>query len=825
MATNASWLLKNRARDRNQDSEWSFSCRTTPYNTYSDSNSDAEDEKNGSRISEEALLLNELDLSTREETVQYKPNPFSIAKINAASRGLLTKENKCNRSPSRTLRSTGKPAAATIGKNKGKKVDRKIRPNASIVDGLKKQSQKATLASQKVAPVISLCSAVPPKSSISTKSSNSKSSSNPLVISHVEVPHVNTNSITLRDLQGASDVPVATHIPISDGPTCAMPLSSLPDSLQIAHITSSADDHVNKLMHIHSSVPSREDFTSNLLKDDSAITIKDDSTEFPADIEFDTFPGALPQQPDLGATLFDAKISVPSALTRSPNRSEGPPFSLQQGHDLDPSPPTSPGTLAIEATPNMNNPKYTIRNDPCTRSRPLLLSSPPQQRKSRTHTLSSFTASHRFGAAALSSPLRPVDPSTSNFCVMSKMPVTPLHVAPGTFLATPFSYQPLGRRTRNSHDPITSAPPHFTDDDHLEQFAASRMDRPPFSSSSPLREITPGKAIKPLQLDGIPLNGPEIVLTPHDSGDRIDDCAYNVTSEDTTSHPENTNVHLSQGLITPTESASVLPSNPDSVVYYPNITHKRLRSPPPEPRTTKVRLRPIKDAYDFLSSDPDENWSTLPARKKVKTQTPTSVIRTRKFRLPKLSLGNSRTTDPSQVGKTGMDATSARRVITFLPPPLKSASTHLLESKVAVSRAAYPSPSYSVLKSSSSPAHEMPHHSPAPDAGFKVYKPLSPPSSDSPCIKSDSPTYRAPIEIIRDREDRSDAYIPINLPSIARLYPDMKTAWRQRRRRIEEIWNLMNLPSCGRVYCDNTSDVVLDRKGFREIGIVVFRGT
>jgi hypothetical protein len=34
----------------------------------------------------EALLLNDLDLSSRQETVVYKPNPWSIAKINAASR-------------------------------------------------------------------------------------------------------------------------------------------------------------------------------------------------------------------------------------------------------------------------------------------------------------------------------------------------------------------------------------------------------------------------------------------------------------------------------------------------------------------------------------------------------------------------------------------------------------------------------------------------------------------------------------------------------------------------------------------------------------------
>jgi hypothetical protein len=62
-------------------SGWSFNFRSTNLDFYSDSDSDAD-----SVDIDETRLINDLDLSSREETVLYKPNPFSIAKINAASR-------------------------------------------------------------------------------------------------------------------------------------------------------------------------------------------------------------------------------------------------------------------------------------------------------------------------------------------------------------------------------------------------------------------------------------------------------------------------------------------------------------------------------------------------------------------------------------------------------------------------------------------------------------------------------------------------------------------------------------------------------------------
>ncbi|KIK59807.1 hypothetical protein GYMLUDRAFT_261803 [Collybiopsis luxurians FD-317 M1] len=63
------------------DDPWAFNLRTRK--TFdSDSESGDEDSSDPSLASDQVKLC-DFDLSSREETVQYKPNPFSIAKINA----------------------------------------------------------------------------------------------------------------------------------------------------------------------------------------------------------------------------------------------------------------------------------------------------------------------------------------------------------------------------------------------------------------------------------------------------------------------------------------------------------------------------------------------------------------------------------------------------------------------------------------------------------------------------------------------------------------------------------------------------------------------
>ncbi|SJL03954.1 uncharacterized protein ARMOST_07311 [Armillaria ostoyae] len=108
-------------------SAWSFNLRTSKIRRtdrdLDDSGSDSEPSSDSDV--DESHMLDDLDISTRDETVVYKPNPFSIAKINAAARST-------NRPPS-----TNEPSRPIKPTKAGKKT------SGSIVDGLRKQSEKA----------------------------------------------------------------------------------------------------------------------------------------------------------------------------------------------------------------------------------------------------------------------------------------------------------------------------------------------------------------------------------------------------------------------------------------------------------------------------------------------------------------------------------------------------------------------------------------------------------------------------------------------------------------------------------------------------------
>ncbi len=108
-------------------SAWSFNLRTSKIRRADRDLDDSGFDSDPSSDSDvdESHMLDDLDISTRDETVVYKPNPFSIAKINAAARS--TNRPPSTNGPSRPI----KPTKA------GKK------PGGSIVDGLRKQSEKA----------------------------------------------------------------------------------------------------------------------------------------------------------------------------------------------------------------------------------------------------------------------------------------------------------------------------------------------------------------------------------------------------------------------------------------------------------------------------------------------------------------------------------------------------------------------------------------------------------------------------------------------------------------------------------------------------------
>ncbi|KAG2342413.1 hypothetical protein BDR05DRAFT_361789 [Suillus weaverae] len=79
----------NPSESENKQIPWSFNHRTRAHDA-SDSEPDSESEAatnfKVNLPSDDTRLVQEFDISSRHETVEYKPNPWSIARINAASR-------------------------------------------------------------------------------------------------------------------------------------------------------------------------------------------------------------------------------------------------------------------------------------------------------------------------------------------------------------------------------------------------------------------------------------------------------------------------------------------------------------------------------------------------------------------------------------------------------------------------------------------------------------------------------------------------------------------------------------------------------------------
>ena len=108
------------------DTDWSFSLRSAT-GLFGDADSDDNEDHvgdagNSSHLSSSnSQMLQQIDLAAREDSAQYKPNPWSIARVNAASRP---------QQPNATVKPVSeKPAVKKI-------------PQGAIVDAFKRQAQK-----------------------------------------------------------------------------------------------------------------------------------------------------------------------------------------------------------------------------------------------------------------------------------------------------------------------------------------------------------------------------------------------------------------------------------------------------------------------------------------------------------------------------------------------------------------------------------------------------------------------------------------------------------------------------------------------------------
>lgn len=164
------------------DTDWSFSLRSaTRFCDASDS--DGDDEKNygdtgaPSRLSSSTSLLRQIDLAGREDSAQYKPNPWSIARINATTR---------TRQPNAPVSSVPKEPVA------------KKPPQGAIADAFMRQAQKSAK---------SPAQANPPQTSSQTPTSTcvagafhnlAAPASSPTTTAHIATFDVNPVSIPLQ---------------------------------------------------------------------------------------------------------------------------------------------------------------------------------------------------------------------------------------------------------------------------------------------------------------------------------------------------------------------------------------------------------------------------------------------------------------------------------------------------------------------------------------------------------------------------------------------------------------------------------------------------
>ncbi|PPQ86945.1 hypothetical protein CVT25_009829 [Psilocybe cyanescens] len=144
------------------DSDWIFDfCANPRYD--SDSDSDCDDNQPTQMASNTVDDLNSIDLSTRKETILYKPNPFIAAKINAVYR---TKTRNGPETMQRTTStskesSKSKPIQNTIMegfktqllKNRtSKSQPRKASPRKAfcVANATSEQTSRATLVSSSI---------------------------------------------------------------------------------------------------------------------------------------------------------------------------------------------------------------------------------------------------------------------------------------------------------------------------------------------------------------------------------------------------------------------------------------------------------------------------------------------------------------------------------------------------------------------------------------------------------------------------------------------------------------------------------------------------
>ncbi|KAJ7361542.1 hypothetical protein DFH08DRAFT_1074514 [Mycena albidolilacea] len=693
---------------------WSFNLRSTKTNHDSDSESDSNDDSNyTTTISEETRLLQDLDISHREETVVYKPNPFSLAKINAAAR-----------------RSHAPPAPAPTRSTK----PAPKKPTGRIVDSFKKAAEQ-------------------------------KKSSNPATKSKAKAQSPNAN--TIPPSTKALVVPLHTA-------TLSMPRIDKPDPTPRI---------------------------SPLATQNSRAILPRAGNEIDAPISTSFARSSPPKR-------------LPSPPKVPPPRVRGP--MIPNSHPSNASPFAFNGVPAHISTAS---PKRVVKK--FRPPAPISFSSP--LKPSSLELRGSAIANPTFKAPAFySSPLRPPQSAFAMNASLaqprypygkssqpSQMHATTAYQSHSTDIPRlePALQIPSNSTTAGGYRHMLVAP--STSTLHSESFESVPSFQPfDFRRTSRLAEISPSQCNPSVMTAS--------VYRPSQSRDACRQHDLNLP---------------------PSSPIPSIPS-PDPT---PSPSPRRKRETATKllpPKSARPLKRQTSDAYDYFRSDPDDEWSTLPSRKKAKA----AELAKPRINGIKTS-GTFRLPGTATKGKVlGISATSERRVITFLPPPLSTGKVQVLvedaeprsegeaQPDVDVTPARAPKHRLESPGSNGTPKRRRlsgnPYPSPAtsrltpgdvttPDVTVHSRIPPSPTRVRSSAHRFPSPPTSDPVPV---PEHDSQMNATVTMDAVSQRYPQTKSLMRQRKRGADGVWNLLELPSCGIVHTDDES-----RSPSRELPVVVWK--
>ncbi|KAJ7225280.1 hypothetical protein GGX14DRAFT_638038 [Mycena pura] len=749
---------------------------TTKINYDSDSESESNvDDDHTNSISEETRLLQELDISHREETVVYKPNPFSIAKINAAARSNRVSTPVTNTRPA-------KPAPK--------------KPTGRIVDCFNTTKAKANK-----------------RSSISSSTEATRQRK-------CFVPELSPESVFLPPNSTTLD---ADHNPVNNNPDPSVdfPTFQIPPMPQI---TDSNHEDPAPVAVTRAPPP----MTINIA---------------PPVTNFDRPEEALTQPQRNGAILPHTSTLLPHP-SQSAFSDFAPTFlparapaevrrTIIPHHGPNNAPPVTNSDRPEEA---LTQPQHNSAILPHTST---FLPRPSQSAFSEKNTFAPTFFSSPFKAKApaearrtviphqgpnnqsfFSSPLRPVQP-TPFPRVSSFAPSGP--TAHSLSQMQPSSIHTFFRPKKTIIPKLRPAPCK-----HSRASAITRdLARGPCAAAS----ATPLPLVQSIQAIHKPAHRAPAIFHEYAEipSEQINPSIPTLTLENRFQPPLDLPPSSPMAMYSATSTPSPLPRHKHANSRITTTSHRPLKR------------RKSKDAYNFLRSDPDDEWTTLQARKKGKAAkvggAKTKGIRTTKaFRMPMLAMpgktkGNLKT--------SGMSATSATRVITFLPPPLGVGKVEVQVEELGPATLDAQTPSSTLKRPRGSPGSspvaktpkrrrvsENPYPSPANsrltpgDSVVVTSASSNSASSPSPvrlaarpnCIPS--PPTSDPVPECPG----GDVQLSVAVERILQGYPKTKVLMRQRKRGSDAMWDLLSLPSCGIVHRDG------DGASGQELPVIVWKG-